>query len=42
MNVLLNDMAEHEKLDQFIARIKAGEKIEADDWMPEDYRGTLN
>ncbi|MGE7767166.1 1,2-phenylacetyl-CoA epoxidase subunit PaaA [Peribacillus sp. NPDC096540] len=41
MNVLLNDMAEQEKLDQFIARIKAGEKIEADDWMPEDYRGTL-
>ncbi|MBT2645488.1 1,2-phenylacetyl-CoA epoxidase subunit A [Bacillus sp. ISL-34] len=41
MNVLLNDMAEEEKLNQFIARIEAGEKIEADDWMPEDYRGTL-
>ena len=26
MNVLLNEMAEHEKLDQFIARIKAGDK----------------
>ena len=38
MNVLLNDMAGEEKLNQFIARIEAGEKIEADDWMPEEYR----
>ncbi|SIQ98732.1 ring-1,2-phenylacetyl-CoA epoxidase subunit PaaA [Peribacillus simplex] len=41
MNVLLNDMAGEEKLNQFIARIEAGEKIEADDWMPEEYRSTL-
>ena len=32
---------EQEKLEQFIARIEAGEKIEADDWMPEEYRNTL-
>src|SRR4051812_19523639 len=41
MNVLLNDMAGEEKLNQFIARIEAGEKIEADDWMPDEYRYTL-
>nr|WP_158737443.1 1,2-phenylacetyl-CoA epoxidase subunit PaaA [Alteribacillus sp. YIM 98480] len=27
--------------EQFMARIEAGEKIEADDWMPEEYRQTL-
>ncbi|TFB19525.1 1,2-phenylacetyl-CoA epoxidase subunit A [Filobacillus milosensis] len=32
---------DQEKYDQFMARIEAGEKIEADDWMPEDYRQGL-
>lgn len=30
-----------EKYEQFMARIEAGEKIEADDWMPEEYRKAL-
>ncbi len=41
MSVLLNEMTEQEKLEQFMARIEAGEKIEADDWMPDEYRNTL-
>lgn len=41
MNALLNEMKDQEKLQQFIARVEAGEKIEADDWMPEEYRNTL-
>ncbi|MGM0878235.1 MAG: 1,2-phenylacetyl-CoA epoxidase subunit PaaA [Bacillota bacterium] len=41
MNALLNEMTEQEKLEQFVARIEAGEKIEADDWMPDEYRNTL-
>jgi ring-1,2-phenylacetyl-CoA epoxidase subunit PaaA len=32
---------EEEKLQHFILRIEAGEKIEADDWMPDEYRSTL-
>ncbi|MFY4777323.1 1,2-phenylacetyl-CoA epoxidase subunit PaaA [Metabacillus sp. RGM 3146] len=32
---------EEEKYERFMKRIAAGEKIEADDWMPEDYRMTL-
>ena len=32
---------ESEKLDHFIGKIDKGEKIEADDWMPEEYRLTL-
>ena len=32
MSVLLNEMTEQEKLEQFMARIEAGEKIEADDF----------
>lgn len=32
---------EEEKLEQFIQRIEAGEKIEVDDWMPEEYRIAL-
>lgn len=32
---------EQEKLEQFVQRIEAGEKIEVDDWMPEEYRITL-
>jgi ring-1,2-phenylacetyl-CoA epoxidase subunit PaaA len=31
-------MTYEEKLAEFDARIDAGEKIEADDWMPDDYR----
>ena len=34
-------LAEDEKHTQFLKRIEAGEKIEADDWMPEEYRKTL-
>lgn len=41
MSILLNEMTEKEKLKQFIARIEAGDKIEADEWMPEEYRDTL-
>lgn len=33
--------AEQAKYEQFMAHIEAGGKIEADDWMPEDYRMTL-
>ena len=32
---------ESEKLEQFIGKIDKGEKIEADDWMPEEYRIAL-
>ncbi|PKR77389.1 1,2-phenylacetyl-CoA epoxidase subunit A [Halalkalibacillus sediminis] len=32
---------DQEKYDQFMARIEAGEKIEPDDWMPDDYRQAL-
>lgn len=32
---------EEEMLEQFATRIEAGEKIEADDWMPEEYRTAL-
>lgn len=41
MSVLERELNEHEKLEQFIARIEAGDKIEADDWMPEEYRLAL-
>ncbi|NUK31572.1 1,2-phenylacetyl-CoA epoxidase subunit A [Parageobacillus sp. VR-IP] len=34
-------LSEEEKYERFMRRIEAGEKIEADDWMPEDYRMTL-
>jgi ring-1,2-phenylacetyl-CoA epoxidase subunit PaaA len=34
-------LSEEEKYERFMQRIEAGEKIEADDWMPEDYRMTL-
>nr|WP_281272327.1 1,2-phenylacetyl-CoA epoxidase subunit PaaA [Neobacillus piezotolerans] len=36
-----NHLPDQEKLDCFMDRINAGEKIEADDWMPEEYRKTL-
>lgn len=34
-------LTEEQKLERFIARIENGDKIEADDWMPEEYRLTL-
>jgi ring-1,2-phenylacetyl-CoA epoxidase subunit PaaA len=36
-----NSMTEDEKLEHFMARIESGDKIEADDWMPDEYRLTL-
>ena len=36
-----NTVSEENQLTNFMQRIEAGEKIEADDWMPEDYRQTL-
>ncbi|GIN41330.1 1,2-phenylacetyl-CoA epoxidase subunit PaaA [Heyndrickxia oleronia] len=37
----LKQMTEEEKQEQFMERINRGEKIEADDWMPDDYRMVL-
>lgn len=34
-------MTYEEKVQEFMARIEAGEKVEATDWMPDDYRKTL-
>jgi ring-1,2-phenylacetyl-CoA epoxidase subunit PaaA len=34
-------LTEEEKLQHFILRVEAGEKIEADDWMPDEYRFAL-
>ncbi|MBB2480486.1 1,2-phenylacetyl-CoA epoxidase subunit A [Bacillus sp. APMAM] len=34
-------LTEEEKLQQFMERIENGEKIEADDWMPDEYRKVL-
>jgi ring-1,2-phenylacetyl-CoA epoxidase subunit PaaA len=36
-----NSMTEEEKLAHFMERIESGDKIEADDWMPDEYRMTL-
>ena len=33
--------SDEETLAHFMQRIEAGDKIEADDWMPEEYRQTL-
>lgn len=43
MNVLTSfeRLSDEEKHAHFMERIEAGEKIEADDWMPEEYRMTL-
>ncbi|WP_017378713.1 1,2-phenylacetyl-CoA epoxidase subunit PaaA [Paenisporosarcina sp. TG-14] len=42
MTSLLNTAEEQvEQLGLFMQRIEAGDKIEADDWMPEEYRQTL-
>ncbi len=34
-------LSDEEKYERFMQRIEAGEKIEADDWMPDEYRVTL-
>jgi ring-1,2-phenylacetyl-CoA epoxidase subunit PaaA len=36
-----NQLTEQEKMEQFMERIEKGDKIEADDWMPDDYRMVL-
>ncbi len=41
MNVALTSEEEQQKMFQFLERIHSGDKIEADDWMPEEYRITL-
>jgi ring-1,2-phenylacetyl-CoA epoxidase subunit PaaA len=41
VEVMYDNIADQKKYEEFMARIEAGEKIEADDWMPEDYRMTL-
>jgi ring-1,2-phenylacetyl-CoA epoxidase subunit PaaA len=37
----LESETENDKLTHFLAKIDRGEKIEADDWMPDDYRNQL-
>ena len=37
----IEPLTDEEKYNHFMKRIEAGEKIEADDWMPEDYRAAL-
>ncbi|MFJ8063737.1 1,2-phenylacetyl-CoA epoxidase subunit PaaA [Psychrobacillus sp. NPDC096426] len=37
----LHNTAEDQQMAHFMQRIEAGDKIEADDWMPEEYRLTL-
>lgn len=39
--ISFQEWTEEQKYEHFMKRIEAGEKIEADDWMPEDYRMTL-
>ncbi|WP_202078438.1 1,2-phenylacetyl-CoA epoxidase subunit PaaA [Caldalkalibacillus salinus] len=41
MDTTFQGLSEEEKKEAFLARIDRGEKIEADDWMPEDYRQQL-
>ncbi|MBE4909722.1 1,2-phenylacetyl-CoA epoxidase subunit A [Bacillus luteolus] len=36
-----DQLTEKEKMQRFMERIEAGEKIEAEDWMPDEYRLTL-
>lgn len=40
-NMSIDTRAEEDQLARFMQRIEAGDKIEADDWMPEEYRLTL-
>lgn len=37
----VNKQPNDDKMQEFLARIDRGEKIEADDWMPDDYRRQL-
>ena len=37
----IHNTADDERLARFMERIEADEKIEADDWMPDEYRLTL-
>ncbi|MDQ0269649.1 ring-1,2-phenylacetyl-CoA epoxidase subunit PaaA [Cytobacillus purgationiresistens] len=39
--VFNQQLTEEDNFNLFMLRIEAGEKIEADDWMPDDYRQTL-
>lgn len=41
MVTIADPVEETEKLEAFMKRIEAGEKIEADDWMPDEYRNAL-
>lgn len=36
-----NEETYNEQMNEFLARIERGDKIEADDWMPDDYRQQL-
>ncbi|KUP09292.1 ATPase AAA [Bacillus coahuilensis m2-6] len=36
-----DQLSEDQKHDVFLKKVQSGEKIEADDWMPEEYRQTL-
>ncbi|MDR7071186.1 1,2-phenylacetyl-CoA epoxidase subunit PaaA [Fictibacillus barbaricus] len=38
VGISFNQLSEEEKMQHFLDRINAGEKIEPDDWMPDDYR----
>ncbi|WP_042347498.1 1,2-phenylacetyl-CoA epoxidase subunit PaaA [Bacillus massiliigorillae] len=38
---IVTESSDSQKLELFIQKINNGEKIEADDWMPEDYRTAL-
>lgn len=38
---IFDRMTEEEKYEHFMKRVNNGEKIEADDWMPDDYRNAL-
>lgn len=40
-DTMVNDKLEEQKIQEFLAKIDRGEKIEADDWMPEGYRKEL-
>ncbi|ARF14185.1 1,2-phenylacetyl-CoA epoxidase subunit PaaA [Sporosarcina ureae] len=39
--VTMRAMTADEKMEYFMERIESGDKIQADDWMPEEYRQTL-
>ncbi|MBA4537522.1 1,2-phenylacetyl-CoA epoxidase subunit A [Bacillus aquiflavi] len=41
MSVQIMDLSDQAKHQEFMERIESGEKIEADDWMPHEYRQVL-